>query len=198
MRANYFLTLCLGALSCLLMLLPPEIQTKGYFDYDRVIAGEYWRLITGHWLHGDAEHLLWNVAGLVILASIIERRSCRLLLASIAIGMLSVDMLLLSAASSVQYYIGLSGMLNTLMAVVLAIYWYETQSPIVILVALLCVGKIVVEMSSGHAIFTDTSWPSYAIAHLAGFLGASFLLLSIDKYHRLDISCVPIAKLSCL
>lgn len=171
-----YLTVILSLASCALLLLPSQFQAALYFNYELILQGEYWRLISGHWVHADTNHLLWNIAGLVILGAIIERRSRSLLLSSLLLGSLCVDLLLLSPFSSIQVYIGLSGVLNTLMAAVLPIYWRETRSPIVIVTGLLCLAKIVLEMQSGQSLFSDISWPPYALAHLAGFSGAVVLL----------------------
>ena len=44
--------------------------------YDRVAigGGEVWRLVTGHWVHTDSWHALWNIAALLLLGLLFERR----------------------------------------------------------------------------------------------------------------------------
>lgn len=180
-----WVTASLVALACLVMLLPPSIHQWLYFDRaflgwgleSGLESGQWWGLISGHWVHVDTGHLLWNAAALALLAAIIERRSKTLLLLSLAIGTLFVDALLMSPLSSIQRYCGLSGMLNTLFGTVLLIYWRETRSSIVPFIALLSMGKVLYELFTGDAIFTNTSWPPYALAHVAGLLGAGFIAL---------------------
>lgn len=160
-----------------LALLPAASQELLQFDYHRVMAGNWIGLLSGHWLHADGEHLLWNVGALAILATLIEARSRRLLLWSILVGMASVDLLLLSPLSDLARYCGLSGMLNTLLGVVLVLMWRATRSPLVTLVGALCILKIAVEMLLGQSLLTHISWPPFAPAHLAGIVATPIALL---------------------
>ncbi|HET9447441.1 MAG TPA: rhomboid family intramembrane serine protease, partial [Steroidobacteraceae bacterium] len=43
--------------------------------YERlaVLHGEYWRLITGHFVHGSTQHLLLNAVGLGLVAALFPR-----------------------------------------------------------------------------------------------------------------------------
>ncbi len=172
-----FFTLLLCSLTGALMLLPPAVHSSLYFNYDQLYDGGWLGLVTGHWMHADFQHLVWNVAALAILGAIIEARSRTLLLWSMVIGMFSIDLLLLSPFSDLQRYCGLSGLLNTLLGVALYLYWRETRSPMVPLTAALCMVKIALEIHSGQSIFTEITWPPFAIAHLAGIMGAPLAIL---------------------
>jgi membrane associated rhomboid family serine protease len=127
-------------------------------------------------MHADSEHLWWNLAAFLVLGAILEGRSRRLLLWAITVGIFCVDLLLLSTYSELQRYCGLSGLLNTLLGTVLFIYWRETGSALIVMTGALSLGKIALELVSGQSIFTDTSWPPFAAAHLAGILGAPLAL----------------------
>ena len=170
-------TLLLCSLSFGLMLLPPTLHNVLYFDYLQLSHGKWQGLITGHWMHADSQHLLWNISALALLGALIEARSRTLLVCSIAVGTLFVDLLLLSPLSDLQRYCGLSGLLNTLLGVALYLTWRETRSPLLLLTAILCVAKIALELHSGQSIFTDIAWPPFAQAHLAGILGAPLALI---------------------
>ena len=179
-RAPLF-TLLLCSLSVGFMLLPPTLHNVLYFDYFQVSRGNWQGLITGHWVHAGGQHLVWNVSALALLGALIEARSRTLLLVSIAIGTLFVDLLLLSPLGGLQRYCGLSGLLNTLLGVALYLVWRETRSPLLVLTAILCVTKIVLEMQTGQSIFTATAWPPFAQAHLAGILGVPFALMLVSR-----------------
>lgn len=167
-------TLCV--FSAAFMLLPEAIQEALYFDRSALVSGQVWSLISGHWIHADIQHLFWNIIGLIVLGSMLERRSPWLLCSSLVTGMLFVDLLLLSPFSDLQRYCGLSGLLNTLLGVVIVCYWRETRSMAVALAALLCVGKVILEVYSGQALLTDISWPPYPLSHLIGLVGSPFAL----------------------
>jgi rhomboid family GlyGly-CTERM serine protease len=170
-------TLLLCCLAGGLMLLPPAAHNVLYFSYGHLQDGRWWGLFTGHWLHADFQHMLWNISALAILSTMIELRSRTLLLSSVLVGMLSVDLLLLSPFSDLQRYCGLSGLLNTLLGVVLYLYWRETRSKLVLLTAVLSIAKIALEMHSGQSIFTEIAWPPFAVAHLAGLMGAPLAVI---------------------
>ena len=178
------ITLLLCCLAGGLMLLPPDAHNALYFNHDSLYSGRFLGLVTGHWMHADLQHLAWNVSALAILGALIEARSRTLLLWSILVGMLSVDLLLLSPFSELQRYCGLSGLLNTLLGVALYLLWRETRSAMVALTALLCMGKIALEMYSGQSIFTHLTWPPFAIAHLAGILGTPLAVLPVARLRR--------------
>jgi len=180
MRVPLF-TLLLCSLSVGIMLLPPTLHNTLYFDYFQLSQGNWQGLVTGHWVHAGVQHLVWNVSALAILGAVIEARSRTLLLVSIAIGTLCVDLLLLSPLGGLQRYCGLSGLLNTLVGVALYLVWRETRSPLLVLTAILCVAKIVLEMHTGQSIFTATAWPPFAQSHLAGILGVPLALLLVSR-----------------
>jgi rhomboid protease GluP len=49
-----------------------SIIAIGALARDRVVAGEYWRLLTAPWLHGGTEHLIGNGIALYILGMVCE------------------------------------------------------------------------------------------------------------------------------
>ena len=142
-----------------------------YFGRADIMRGEIWRLITGHFVHAGTEHLLWNALGLAALGGLIERRSRRLLATSLMLGIMAVSILLLSPLAGLEYYCGLSGALNALLAVALWLEWKATRSRLVVLVAVACIAKTVVETTTGSALVTDIDWPPYAWSHVAGLIG---------------------------
>lgn len=172
-----WLTVGLTLLTAAFMLLPLDLQQALYFDYASVQSGNLISAISGHWIHADWEHLCWNFVALGVLGIIIEKRSRVLLVSGLLAGMMSVDLLLLSSFSDLAYYCGLSGLLNTLLGLALWLHWKETGSRLVLVGAILSIGKIVVETYSGNAIFTHFSWPPFAQAHIAGLLGTPLAIV---------------------
>lgn len=177
MTRTPFVTLFLCALTGALALLPTPLHEMLYFDINQIVAGQWLGLISGHWMHAGTEHLLWNVSALAIIGAVIESCSRRLLLWSLVAGMASVDLLLVSPLADIGRYCGLSGLLNTLLGVMLYLLWQRTRSKIVIGVGALCVLKIAVEVTMAQSLFTSTQWPPYALAHLAGMAGTPIALV---------------------
>ena len=75
MKQFPILTLGLCLLACALMALPEQVHQALYFNQHSLALGKLTGLITGHWMHADSQHLIWNVTALGILASAIESHS---------------------------------------------------------------------------------------------------------------------------
>lgn len=166
-------SLLAGALAAVLMSVPPALRELLYFDGGHLLhQGLPQGLLSAHWIHADIQHLFWNLSALLVLGPVIEHDSRALLCLSLVIWTLGVDLLLLSPLSDLRRYCGLSGVLNTLFRVALYLHWRRTRSWLVMAVAILGVTKSVLEVVSGQAVFTATSWPPFALSHLAGLLVA--------------------------
>lgn len=132
-----------------------------------------------------------NLAALLLLGSVIERRSRALLLASVCVGMVGVDIWFLQTSTS-RYYCGWSGVLNTLLLVALyCLYWpAAAQTPalrwrrrannlVIVLIAAGALLKTLYEGQQGQALASQTLWPSAPGAHLAGWLAGLLVVLII-------------------
>ena len=152
-----------------------------YFSADLITQGRWWRLVSGHFIHADLNHLLWNCLGFAVLGCYLENISRRLLLASLLMGMFSVNLLLLSDFCQLDYYCGLSGILNTLLFTALWIYWKRTRSRTAIVVSILCFAKLLIELTMHESLLSDISLEPYTPSHLAGSVGGLVLILSGGK-----------------
>jgi len=167
-----------------------EDKTQLYFSAADIFQGESWRLVSGHFMHADLQHLLWNCLGLLVLGILLEYRSRVVLIASLGVGILFVSALLLTPYSKLDYYCGLSGALNTLLLVALWIEWRLTRSWLIILIACGSIAKVLVEVAQGASIVTHISWPPYAWSHVAGLTGGLFVIWmlasigNLPAFHR--------------
>ena len=169
--------LTIGLVTTLIGLywLVPD-KTPLYFSSADIWEGEVWRIVSGHFIHADLQHLLWNCLGLGVLGSLLEYRSRQLLLASSGAGILFVSALLLTPFSQLDYYCGLSGVLNALLLVALWVQWKLTRSWWIIILAFGSIVKVLVEVSQGISLVTHISWPPYAWSHVAGLSGGLFII----------------------
>ena len=179
-RSIPYLTLSL-VLTCIGIHLWVPDKTLLYFSASNIFAGDWWRLITGHLTHADNEHLLWNCIGLFVLGALLESRSRRILTAAVVGGITAVDLLLLSPLSSLDYYCGLSGALNALLAVAIWKEWERSHSISIVLVGGACVAKALVETWLGSSLLTSISWQPYAISHIAGLVGG---IVCVGIWHQ--------------
>lgn len=141
------------------------------FDRAALGGGEGWRWITGHLVHCDAGHALWDIGALAILGCLLEGRGRPRLGLAIAIGMAAVDAGLWWGVPGIDRYCGLSGVLNTLFVVALADLWRHSRHPAFALAALILAAKLAGEAAFGRSLVVATGWQSIPLAHLAGCIG---------------------------
>jgi len=151
------------------------------FDRKAVLQGEVWRLVTGHWVHSDAEHALWDIAALGILSVILDKQSRVLLIISLTLGTFGVDIWIWYINESLDYYCGLSGILNTVFISVIFSLWEKTENSILWIIFTGAVAKVLLEIITSQAVFTQTAWPSVPEVHAVGLLIGIVTMLSYKK-----------------
>lgn len=173
------LTIIAGAL---LIAGAPALQELLIYDRDQILAGEFWRLFTGHFVHLSREHLLWDIAAFAIIGALIEGSEMRGrfgLLCLIAPWLISIGSLLLEP--QMYRYAGLSA-LGMAGLVLFAL----RQNSRLLGVTLLTVAaaKITFELTTSASIFIDTVNPEIRVAplsHLTGALVGAVFALSIPS-----------------
>jgi rhomboid family GlyGly-CTERM serine protease len=139
-------------------------------------GGEYWRLITCHLTHFDTDHLIWDVAALLILGGIAESESRRETVFTAGIGAAVIGIGVLLFQPQFQIYRGLSGIDSALFGLVMARLCFEGwRNRHIFPVAVAVVGSIgftlkcLFELASGETVFAQsTSYAPVPFAHLLG------------------------------
>ena len=188
--AGYWRTLVLVGLALAFWAGAGPAPGDWVLDRSAVAAGEWWRFVTGHWVHADARHAAWDIAGLAALGVIFERRLGNRFLVTLAAATLAVDAWFWWAAPGLERYCGLSGILNGLLAAGLVDLWRERRDPLVLVIGLLAGAKISLEVAAGSALLTATAWPSVPVAHGAGALAGLALAVCWPR-HRSSPSSAP-------
>ena len=87
--------------------------------YERaaVLHGEWWRLATGHLVHADPAHLVWNLLGVLLVAWLFasEYHTAEWLLIMLA-STAAIDFGFLLWLPDLRWYVGFSGVLHGMMA----------------------------------------------------------------------------------
>jgi rhomboid family GlyGly-CTERM serine protease len=109
------------AAACALLLLLTLTGEGGrqLLRYDRsaLAAGEAWRLVTAHLVHLGLRHALLNCLGLALMWALFARDySARQWLLIVAASMAAIDAGLWLCDSTVEWYVGSSGVLHGIMA----------------------------------------------------------------------------------
>jgi rhomboid family GlyGly-CTERM serine protease len=163
----------LACLALLVALACGGTQLTELLRYERtaIAQGEWWRLVSGHWVHLGPRHLLPDAAGLALLWALYARalrpRSWLLVLAC---ATAAIDAGLWWGQPSVQWYVGISGLLHGAWAAgAAAVALQGGREGWVMLAAL--GGKLAVDHYVGASLFTS-GFPVVSAAHAYGAGGA--------------------------
>lgn len=166
-------------------LIPGAAPESWVFDRTAIEQGEVWRLVTGHWVHSGFVHAFWDIAALAVLTAVAEYRLRWQIPLALLAGTLGVDLWLWWGEGTPVRYCGLSGILHSLLAVVLVRFWCDLRHPLVLLAGLTLVLKTGAEITEGAALLTRTAWPSVPAAHAAGILSGLLLMILINLTRKL-------------
>ena len=89
--------------------LSPGLSAIVIYDRSAILAGELWRLLTGHWVHFSASHLLSDLVVFGVAGWLIEARGYRFFPALCGIAALAISLAMLAALPELAQYGGLSG-----------------------------------------------------------------------------------------
>jgi rhomboid family GlyGly-CTERM serine protease len=108
-------------LACVLLVLPTLAgdggQTLLRYQRSALAAGQWWRLLSAHLVHLDFRHALLNTAGLALVWALFARDySPKAWLAIVLGAIAAIDAGLWLGDSTVQWYVGSSGVLHGVMA----------------------------------------------------------------------------------
>jgi len=108
--------LSLAAAVLLLHLCNPEYTKWLEFDRDAIYQGQWWRIMTGHFLHTNTWHLVMNLGGLALIMLLhgMYYRPLQLGL-HLLLGCSLIGLALLFWSPQISIYVGLSGWLHALL-----------------------------------------------------------------------------------
>jgi rhomboid family GlyGly-CTERM serine protease len=162
--------------ACLLLLLLTLSGEAGQalLRYERgaLADGQWWRLLSAHVVHLDLRHALLNALGLALVWALFARDySPKAWLAIVLGAIAAIDAGLWLGDSTVQWYVGSSGVLHGLMAAGALAHVRTGQRDGWLLAALLA-AKLLYEQAVG-ALPLSGSDPVVVDAHLYGVLGGA-------------------------
>ena len=172
----------LALTGALLVFALPRLQPLLLYDREAILAGELWRLFSGHWVHFSAAHLGCNLAVIAVAGLILETgtaaRTARLLLVTpwfISAGLLVCE-------PQLRCYGGLSGLATAVVvALALAAFARRRQDPragwTAALLLLLFGLKTIFEWHTHRALFALDANAGYAVVPLSHLLGGIAALI---------------------
>ena len=149
-------------------------ETALRYEREAILAGEWWRLTTGHLVHLNWGHLLLNAAGLGLVWALFgdlwdaPEWGC---LALAGVGAIGAGFLLLE--TDLEWYVGLSGLLHAFFAAGVIGWLRGGGGREAWLLTGFLVAKLAWEQTMGPLPFTQASagGPVIVAAHLYGALG---------------------------
>lgn len=175
--------IAVASLALAMTLLQAVGREPLQYERSGVLAGEAWRLLTGHFVHADWPHLGWNVAGLALVAWLFAREYGPRGWAWILLGSTAaVDLGFLVLEPRLGWYVGFSGVLHGLAAAGLIAWVVRARDWITLVVLAVFALKLGWEHFAGPLPFTAQTLevPVVHEAHTYGAVGgaiaAAFLL----------------------
>ena len=171
--ASWSPALILTTMAILIAVAGPTLQAMLRYERQAILDLQWWRLLTGNFVHLGATHLVLNLIGLGLLFSWFRTAFTNAAwLAVIFVCCMSVGFGLLWFQPQVYWYVGLSGMLHGMfVAGALALRHSQPRWSALCLVVLAI--KIAIEQIVGDPWGTAalTGGPVVSSAHLYGALG---------------------------
>jgi len=160
-------------LSVVLLSLGAE-PTRVALRYDRsavLDAHEYWRLLTGHLVHGSFTHMALNLAGLGLMAMLFPHHYSLtgwLLISGLSI--VAIDAGFVWSEPQLTWYVGLSGVLHGVLAAGATAWWRYESRGLALALTLILLAKMAWEQTQG-ALPLSGDMPVIVDAHLYGAIG---------------------------
>ena len=154
---------------------------REWLQFDRLAIGDgqWWRFLTGHFVHLGTPHLLLNAAGLLLVWYLVGATFTLnqwLLIGAGSIFVIGLGFWFLQP--QLNWYVGLSGLLHGLLAagIVTGLRKAERES---IVLAVLLFGKLAYEQAAGPLPGSEASSGGAVIvaAHLYGALGGVMIAI---------------------
>lgn len=202
--SHYLLPLGVLAIVTLLQFLSsgPSEGAAGLLRYERsqILGGQWWRLISAHWVHLSWSHCLMNMAGLVVIWLLFHRQlHNRYWLAIIVISGLCISLGFLLFKPQLSWYVGLSGSLHTifLLGALLELRHKRLDTWLLLLAM---VAKLIYEQALGPLPGSEASAGGNVVvdAHFYGAITGFWLyviILLLEKYRLLALrpSTAPVS-----
>ncbi len=142
------------------------------YQYDWLAKGEYWRLLSAHWVHVNWRHVMLNAAGLLLCMSIASPRwLIRQWVVYHLILALGISILFYLRNPQLEWYAGYSGVLFGLYLLA-AIDLYPREKIVALLLAAAISIKVILEQTSDLKLDSSEfiGTPVIIDAHLYGLL----------------------------
>jgi len=144
------------------------------YDRSAILTGEFWRLVTGNWVHLSPSHLTYNLVAVGIAGWLIESRGFQRFGLMCLLSATGIGVSLLAFESGIQFYGGLSGV-ATAVVVFLVLHGLRQGGwqRVLFAAVLVAVGmKLAWESWAGTSLFVDGTITGTRVVPLSHSVGA--------------------------
>ncbi len=161
------------------LLLANGDNARLLLRYDRAALahGEWWRLLTAHWVHGDTRHFALNAMGLVLVWALVAKDfNARQWIMICAGSSIAIGLGLWWLDARVEWYLGASGVLHAALAAGTTQRFF-THAWDRWLLATALAAKLLLEQTAQRHGIPDVvgNLPVVVDAHLYGALSGAFI-----------------------
>lgn len=143
------------------------------YEREAILSGEYWRLVSGHFVHGTHQHLILNLAGLALIAALFPRDyTAKEWLWVLLLSLLAIDLGFVFYEPQLRWYVGFSGVLHGALAAGALAWWRSVPRSLALALTSILVAKLAWEQWHG-ALPLSGDLPVVVDAHLYGALGGA-------------------------
>ena len=171
--SSWYLPISILALSGVLVVLGDDARELLRYDRAAIADSEWWRLISGHFVHLGAQHWLLNAAGLVLVWLLVGHQYDALrwsLVLDIVLVVIGLGFWFLD--TNLSWYVGFSGILHGMLiaGALPALRIVPVESTIICLAV---TGKLIYEQVAGPLPGSEASAGGAVVvnAHLYGAVG---------------------------
>ncbi len=172
---HWLLPAALIVIALLLQAGGEPVRLALQYDNNRIADGEFLRLLSGHLVHLGWSHALLNVAGLLLVWTLVGGGfGAAQWLAVVLASMASIDAGLWLLLPQLDWYVGLSGVLHGVLSAGIVGLWPARRAESLILAAALIL-KLVYEALVGPMPGSEQAagGPVVTLAHLCGAIGGA-------------------------
>jgi rhomboid family GlyGly-CTERM serine protease len=172
-------TLTIASVALAIHLLP-GLSAALQFERLAIANGQWWRILTGHLTHWNADHIFWDLLMFIILGVMVEQLGRLRLVLLCLTSAAGISLVIWCTQPDLPTYRGLSGV-DTALFVYLACSllttarqarrWSGCVFPAVLLAGF--AAKVIYEVVAGTTLFVDSQRAGFvvvAMAHLTGAL----------------------------
>lgn len=179
-RSPMVSTIVLAALCSVLAFVPENTMAWLAYDRQAILAGEIWRLWTGHLVHFSVQHALSDIIVLLILGKIAEHAvGTRTMGWTLFVCAPIISVILLITEPDLIFYRGLSGLSVFIGVAVGTVLWHRASRlhGILTLLGALLAGKIMLD-ATGYPLLSSVpagvkvAWQAHVIGGILGGLAA--------------------------